>query len=77
MTSTDLIVGKQKKPSNEQRYYDVLRRIAKEYMTPRQILRDADSEPYGPDYTEYLEMSYENIQADAKWAIKGKKRPKA
>ncbi len=47
------------KQSKEQHYFDVLRRIDKDYMTPKQIRRDADREPDGPDYAEYLEMSYD------------------
>jgi hypothetical protein len=54
----------------EIRLYDALKRIAKDYMTPDQIRRDAKSE-MGMDYEEYLEMSYENIQNDAKRAIHG------
>jgi len=58
--------------SKEQVYYDVLKRISK-YMTPDQIRKDAG----GPlSYSEYLEMSYENMQADAAHAIKGHRRPK-
>lgn len=61
-------------PSNEQVYYDRLKRIARGYMTPQQIRRDADGS--GLSYVEYLEMSYENIQTEANAAIKGKRRPK-
>lgn len=53
--------------------YDTLKRISKDYMTPAQIRRDADKT--GLDVEEYLEMSYENIQAEAKAAIKGMRRP--
>jgi hypothetical protein len=58
--------------SNEQRYFDALKRIAR-YMTPNQIRRDADN--MGLDYVEYLEMTYENVQSEAKSATKGKRRP--
>jgi hypothetical protein len=51
----------------EIRLYDALKRIGK-YMTPDQIRRDARHE-IGLDYEEYLAMSYENIQAEAKRAI--------
>lgn len=61
--------------SDEQRYYDTLKKIARRYMTPDQIRRDAKNA--GLDYDEYLEMSYENIQLDAERAIKGKRRPKS
>jgi hypothetical protein len=54
----------------EIRLYDALKRIGKGYMTPDQIRRDAKRE-MGLDYEEYLEMSYENIQAEAKQAIHG------
>ena len=60
--------------SNEQLYYDRLKKIAKGYMTPDQIRRDSGGGPL--TYTEYLEMSYENIQQEAALAIKGKRRPK-
>lgn len=64
-----------KAPSNnEQLYFDALTRIAKAYMTPAQI-RKAARDKYGLDYAEALEMAYENILAEAKGAIKGKKRP--
>lgn len=59
--------------SNEQTYFDTLKRIVK-YMTPDQIRRDAKANDMG--YEEYLEMAYENIQFEAKHAIKGKRRPK-
>ena len=53
----------------EIRLYDAMKRIQK-YMTPDQIRRDAKRE-MGLDYEEYLEMSYENIQAEAKRAVHG------
>jgi len=59
--------------ANEQAYFDALKRIARNYMTPDQIRRDAKN--VGLDYEEYLEMSYENIKAEAERAIKGKRRP--
>lgn len=45
-----------------------LNRIGKDYMTPKQIERDTGA---GLEYTEYLEMAYENIQSEAKAAVKG------
>jgi hypothetical protein len=60
--------------SDEQAYYDTLKRIARGFMTPDQIRRDSDN--MGLGYEEYLEMSYENIQVEAERAIKGKRRPK-
>jgi len=56
----------------EQRLYDALHRIAKGYMTPTQLRRD----DIGLDYEEYLEMSYENIQMEARNAIKGVRKMK-
>jgi hypothetical protein len=55
----------------EIRLYDALKKIGK-YMTPDQIRRDSgDKGSVGLDYEEYLEMSYENIQAEAKRATHG------
>ena len=51
----------------------ILTRIAKSYQTPKQLRRSAEKE-FGLDYQEALEMSYENMQEDAKHAIKGVKR---
>ena len=59
--------------SNEQVYFDTLKRIAREYMTPAQLFRTAKNVGLEPD--EHMEMSYENIQAEAARAIKGKRRP--
>ena len=53
----------------EIKLYDALKRITK-YMTYAQIQRDAEK-GHGLNYEEYLEMSYENIQLEAKRAIKG------
>jgi len=61
-------------PQVEKLYYDTLRRIAKEYMTPEQLRRRAGQ--YGLSYLEALEMSYDNIQVFAADAIRGKRRPK-
>lgn len=55
----------------EIKLYDTLQRIAKRYMTPAQIRRDAKSPDSALDYLEYLEMVYENIQSEAARAIKG------
>lgn len=58
--------------------FDALKRIGRDYMTPDQIRRAAAKEHGGPNYEEYLEMSYENIQQTAQNAIRGLriKRPK-
>jgi len=55
----------------EIRLHNTLRRIAKVYMKPAQIRRDADHPDSALDYEEYLEMAYENIQLEAARAIKG------
>lgn len=47
----------------------MLRKISRDYMTPAQIRKDAKNE--GLDFDEYLEMSYENIQRDAHYAVSG------
>ena len=62
-------------PSNEQRYFDALRRIAKAYDSPERIARTASGK-YGLEAYEALEMAYDNIQGEAKAAIHGRRRPK-
>jgi hypothetical protein len=57
----------------EQRYFDALKRITN-YQTTAQLCRRAGQ--YGCEYVDELEMSYENIQQEAKNAIKGRRRPK-
>lgn len=59
--------------SNEQRYYDVLKRIAAEYQSSGKLRRNAGQ--YGCSFEEEIEMAYENIQEEAKRAIKGHRRP--
>jgi len=61
------------KLEHQQRMFDTLKRISNGYMTPNQIRRDSDGS--GLDCEEYLEMSYENIQSEAKAAVKGLRRP--
>lgn len=48
----------------------------KAYMTPNQIRRDAGQKCSALEYSEYLEMSYENIQGEAKTGLKGVRLPK-
>jgi len=48
-----------------------LRRIAKLYMTPSQIDRHYKTKYSGMSPVEALEMSYENMQNEAKSCIKG------
>lgn len=50
------------------RMRSTLRRISSDYMTPSRIERDREMR-LGP--AEYLEMAYENIQAEAAMACKG------
>lgn len=60
--------------NNEQRYYDALQRIARQYQSPDKLRKHAGQ--YGLSHLEELEMAYENIQGEAETAIKGKRRPK-
>ena len=60
--------------SDEQRYFDALKRIARDYQTTEQMHRNAGQ--YGLGYADELAMAYENIQNEAKRAIKGRRRPK-
>lgn len=59
--------------SNEQRYFDALKRIAKDFQTSDQLRKHAGQ--YGCDHVDELEMSYENMQQVARDAIKGRRRP--
>jgi hypothetical protein len=61
------------KLSNEQRYFDALKRIAKDFQTSDQIRRYAGQ--YGCDHIDELEMSYENMQQMARNIIRGQRRP--
>lgn len=60
--------------SNEQRYFDALKKIARSYQSSDQLRRNAGQ--YGLSHGEELEAAYENIQQEAERAIKGKRRPK-
>ncbi len=62
------------KQSNEQRYFDALKKIAKEYMTPEQLRHDHNVAYLG--YEEVLSMAYDDLQAEAKAAILHRRRPK-
>lgn len=57
----------------EQRYYDALRLIARDFQTSERLLRDGDC---GLSGVESLEMAYDNIQEVAEIAIRGMRRPK-
>jgi len=59
--------------SNEQRYFDALKRIAKDFQTSDQLRKRAGQ--YGCDHVDELEMAYENMQQAARDAIKGRRRP--
>lgn len=52
------------------RMRDTLRRIAMEYQTPDQLRRSSNKQ-WGLDYQEALEYSYENVQQEARAAIRG------
>ena len=52
----------------ERRMFNVLRRISRQYWTAESLLKHGDC---GLEGAEALEMAYENIQAEAKAAIKG------
>jgi len=57
---------KQKEQFNRMRLS--LLKISRSYMKPDTLRRVRDD---GLEYPERLEMSYENIQAEAAWASKG------
>lgn len=59
--------------SNELRYFNALKRI-RSYQTSDQLRRRAGQ--YGCSHLEELEMAYENMQHEAKLAIKGRRMPK-
>ena len=61
------------KQSNEQRYFDALKRITK-YQSSDRLRRNSEKE-YGLPFTEALEYSYENVIEDARLAVKGRRRP--
>lgn len=58
-----------KRVSREQRFEWALRRIAA-YDSPARLRRESEGR-YGLDYAEALEMAYENMQGEAKAALKG------
>ena len=60
--------------SNEQRYYDALKRIT-QYDNPDKLRKNSEKD-YGLEFEEAIEYSYENIQQEAKNAIFKKRRPK-
>lgn len=54
----------------EIKLYDALKRIAKGYQTPDQLRRNSEKD-FGCDYSDALEMAYENLQFEAGAAIRG------
>lgn len=57
-----------------QKFYDRLRRIARDYRTSQSLLRGGE---FGLDGAEALEYAYDNIQSEAAAAIRGQRRPEA
>jgi hypothetical protein len=55
--------------------YNALKKIATYYQTPQQLRRNCEK-MYGLQYEESLEMAYENLQAEARFATKGIRLPK-
>ncbi len=64
------------KQSNEQRYFDALKRITA-YQSPERLLKKSWDDWGLEDGTEALEYAYENVLQEAKSAIKNRRRPKA
>ena len=62
-------------PQDAATYFATLKKIARDYQTPAELRRNAERQ-YGLPYEEVLEMAYENMQAEANHAIKGKRAPK-
>jgi hypothetical protein len=60
--------------SNEQIYFDALKKIARGYQTIEQLRKRGGQ--YGLDANEEIELAYDNIQHEAERAIKGKRRPR-
>lgn len=61
-------------PSNEQLYYETLKRITRYSSVER--LRRGSEKNYGLPFAEALEYAYENVIGEAECAIRGKRRPK-
>jgi len=61
--------------NNEFAYFNALKRIAG-YQSPDKLHRSAEKQ-YGLSGSEAVEMAYENVIAEAKAAIRGKRAPKA
>ncbi len=50
-------------------------KISKQYQKPERLRKDSEKD-WGLNYTEAMEMAYENIQTDAHYAVKGVKEIK-
>lgn len=51
-------------------------RIYKNYQTPDQLRRNAERD-FGCSYDEAIEMAYENLQSEAKGAVRGVRTKKS
>ena len=60
--------------SNEQRYFDALKRITK-YEQPERLKKNAERD-YGLEGDEVIEMAYENVIQEATNALGTRRRPK-
>ena len=77
MPNEDEIEGKEAKEvkrSKEQRYFDALKRITQYQSVER--LRKHSERDWGLSFEEALCGAYENVIYDARYAIKGHRRPK-
>lgn len=62
-----------KQKENHNRMIDTLKKIGLKYQTPAQLRKSAEKQ-YGLSFKDALEMSYENIQEEAKDSIRGLKK---
>lgn len=62
--------------NHEAKFYQALKRIARDYKTSAQLRRSCEKE-YGLGYEECLEMVYDNLQGEAAQAIKGYRKPRS
>lgn len=62
----------QKQKDQFNRMRNALINISRNYQKPN-LIRKSSEKQYGLDYTEALEMSYENIQSEASYAVKNVK----
>lgn len=63
------------KQSNEQRYFDALKRIAS-YQSPERLKKNSWDDWGLDDGNEALEYAYENVLLEARAALKNRRRPK-